>query len=61
MILTDDNLWNRAISFTIFLRRDVVEAVGPFDEELGLGSGRPWASGEETDYLIRAVRTRSPN
>jgi GT2 family glycosyltransferase len=56
VILTDDNLWNRAISFAIFLRRDIVEAIGPFDEELGLGSNRPWASGEETDYVIRAVR-----
>jgi GT2 family glycosyltransferase len=55
-ILTDDNLWNRAISFTIFLRRGIVETVGSFDEELGLGSGRPWSSGEEIDYLIRAVR-----
>jgi GT2 family glycosyltransferase len=57
VILTDDNLWNRAISFAIFLRRDIVEAIGPFDEELGLGSNQPWASGEETDYVIRAVRT----
>jgi GT2 family glycosyltransferase len=57
VILTDDNHWNRAISFTIFLRRELVEALGPFDEELGLGSGRPWASGEETDYVIRAVRS----
>jgi glycosyltransferase involved in cell wall biosynthesis len=56
-LLTDDNLWNRAISFTIFLRRSVVDAVGPFDEELGLGSGSPWSSGEEIDYLIRAVRS----
>ena len=55
-LLTDDNLWNRAISFTIFLRRGVVEAVGAFDEELGLGSGTPWSSGEEIDYLVRAVR-----
>jgi GT2 family glycosyltransferase len=55
-VLTDENLWNRAISFTIFLRRAVVEAVGPFDEELGLGSGTPWSSGEEIDYLIRAIR-----
>jgi GT2 family glycosyltransferase len=55
-ILSDDNLWNRAISFTIFLRRGVVETVGNFDEELGLGSGRPWSSGEEIDYLVRAVR-----
>ena len=55
-VLTDDNLWNRAISFTIFLRREVVEAVGGFDEELGLGSGTPWSSGEEIDYLVRAIR-----
>src|SRR5205814_172316 len=49
--LTRDNLWNRAISFTIFLRRELIERVGPFDERLGL----PSSSGEEIDYLIRAV------
>jgi glycosyltransferase involved in cell wall biosynthesis len=49
--LTRENLWNRAISFTIFLRRAVVEHVGAFDEALGL----PWSSGEEIDYLIRAL------
>ena len=49
--LTRENLWNRAISFTIFLRRDVVERVGDFDEALGL----PAAAGEEIDYLIRAL------
>jgi glycosyltransferase involved in cell wall biosynthesis len=49
--LTRDNLWNRAISFTIFLRRDVIERVGRFDERLGL----PTSSGEEIDYLIRAL------
>jgi GT2 family glycosyltransferase len=56
-VLTRDNLWNRAISFTIFLRREVVARVGPFDEQLGLGSGTPWHSGEEIDYLIRALAT----
>lgn len=55
-VLTDDNLWNRAISFTIFLRREIVERVGSFDQRLGLGSSEPWSSGEEIDYLIRAVR-----
>jgi GT2 family glycosyltransferase len=55
--LTRDNVWNRAISFTIFLRAAVVEAVGRFDEQLGLGSGRPWSSGEETEYLVRALDT----
>lgn len=54
--LDADNLWNRAISFAIFLRREVVERVGRFDERLGLGAGTPWSSGEEIDYLVRAVR-----
>jgi GT2 family glycosyltransferase len=49
--LTRENLWNRAISFTIFLRRAVIERVGAFDEALGL----PTSSGEEVDYLIRAI------
>ncbi|HET7743342.1 MAG TPA: glycosyltransferase family A protein [Gaiellaceae bacterium] len=56
-ILTDDNLWNRAISFTIFLRRGLLTEAGQFDEQLGLGSGTPWSSGEEIDLLIRAVRS----
>jgi len=55
--LTEDNVWNRAISFSIFLRGRVVEQVGPFDERLGLGSDEPWGSGEEIDYLVRAVRS----
>jgi len=54
--LTDRNLWNRAISYTVFLRREIVDLVGAFDEELGLGSGNPWSSGEEIDYLVRALR-----
>jgi hypothetical protein len=54
-VLTRENLWNRAISFTIFLRRSVVERVGDFDEQLGLGAKGPWSSGEETEYLVRAI------
>ena len=57
--LTHENVWNRAISFAIFLRRDVVERVGAFDERLGLGSRQATASGEETDFVIRAVRSGS--
>ncbi len=55
-VLTDDNLWNRVNSAAIFLRRPVVERVGGFDERLGLGSAEPWSSGEEIDYVVRAVR-----
>jgi GT2 family glycosyltransferase len=55
--LTADNVWNRANAATIFLRHELVTRVGDFDERLGLGSGEPWSSGEEIDYLIRALRT----
>jgi GT2 family glycosyltransferase len=53
--LTRENLWNRAISFTIFLRAPLVARVGRFDEQLGLGAATPWSSGEEIDYLVRAL------
>lgn len=47
-------IWKRCASGTIFLRREVVETIGGFDETLGLGAGTPWGSGEETDLLLRA-------
>lgn len=34
-------------------RRDLVQAVGKFDEELGAGA--PFFTGEESDYIIRAL------
>ena len=56
-VLEPNNLWNRVISFTIFLRRALVERVGTFDERLGLGSGTLWSSGEEIEYVLRALRS----
>jgi len=54
--ITPDTVWHRANSHTIFLRREVVQQVGAFDEALGLGSETPWSSGEEIDYVVRALR-----
>lgn len=54
-LLERDNLWNRVNSAALFLRRDVVDLVGDFDERLGLGSGERWSSSEEVDYLVRAL------
>ena len=56
-VLDAQNLWNRVISFTIFLRRGLVDRVGAFDERLGLGAGSPWSSGEEVEFVLRAIRT----
>jgi len=52
--ITPSNIWRRAITFTIFLRRSAVEGAR-FDESLGVGAGSPWGAGEETDYLLRAI------
>lgn len=49
------SVWHCGNSASMFLRRDLVDRVGAFDESLGLGSGTPQAQGEEIDYLIRAL------
>ena len=51
-----NSVWTRAVAVSVFLRRKVIEAVGTFDETLGVGSGTPWGSGEETDYFLRALK-----
>ncbi|BAD77598.1 glycosyltransferase [Geobacillus kaustophilus HTA426] len=54
-VINKFSVWNKGISYTIFLKREVIEKIGYFDERLGVGAGTPWGSGEETDYLIRAI------
>lgn len=54
--MTMFNLWKRVGSYTVFLRRNVVTAVGPFDEALGVGSGTPWGGAEDLDYIARSLR-----
>lgn len=54
-VLNRYTVWRGAISFSIFLRHSLVKRIGPFDEELGVGSGTPWGAGEETDYLLRGI------
>jgi glycosyltransferase involved in cell wall biosynthesis len=53
--LSRETVWHRANSASMFLRRDLIEQVGEFDERLGLGSGSTSASGEEIDYLVRGL------
>lgn len=49
------SIWKLAISYTVFMRIECVKQIGEFDESLGVGAVTAWQSGEETDYLIRAL------
>lgn len=42
-------------AFLQFYRARCVHNVGPYDETLGAGSGLPYGSGEDTDYVLRAL------
>lgn len=39
----------------IFVRRAALADIGGFDEDLGVGSESPFQSGEEADFLLRAL------
>jgi glycosyltransferase involved in cell wall biosynthesis len=47
--------FRRSGTIVQFYRRRCVEAVGPFDEELGPGTDLPYGCGEDTDYVLRAL------
>jgi len=53
--LDRERVWHGGNSATTFLRASIVRCVGAFDEAMGLGAGTPWSSGEDTDYLVRAL------
>jgi len=49
------NVFECAMSSTIFLRRSVILHVGQFNEDIGVGALSKYQSGEETDYLLRVI------
>jgi GT2 family glycosyltransferase len=50
-----NNAWRRGLSFTIFHKKSVLTQVKGFDEQLGVGADSIYLSGEETDYILRAL------
>lgn len=49
--ITKKNVWWCGVSPSIFVRRSALGGIC-FDEELGVGSGTVFGSGEETDFLL---------
>lgn len=52
---TKENVWECAISPAAFLRREVTDAIGLFNEKIGLGAATPYQSGEDVDYFVRPL------
>lgn len=48
------NVWKRGIEYGMYFRRERVQGIW-FDENLGVGAGTTWGSGEGTDYLLRLL------
>jgi glycosyltransferase involved in cell wall biosynthesis len=52
---TKSNVWRCAISTAMFMQRSVTTAIGRFNEDIGVGARSAYQSGEETDYVLRAL------
>lgn len=52
---TRSNVWRCAVSTALFMRRPVSATVGGFNEDIGVGASSKYQSGEETDYVLRAL------
>jgi glycosyltransferase involved in cell wall biosynthesis len=55
LAITRRNYLKCGNSNSIFVRRSALKAIGGFDEDLGVGASSPFQSGEEADFLLRAI------
>jgi GT2 family glycosyltransferase len=55
LVITRRNYLKCGNSNSIFVRRVALGAIGGFDEDLGVGASSPFQSGEEADFLLRAI------
>ncbi|BCI52104.1 hypothetical protein NIIDNTM18_13820 [Mycolicibacterium litorale] len=53
--VTRRNFLRTSVSSTIFLRRDALPSLTPFDEGVGVGSPGRRGAGEESDLLLRLI------
>jgi glycosyltransferase involved in cell wall biosynthesis len=54
-LATRRNMLAIGISPSAFLRRTVTDAIGPFNEHIGIGAPSPYQSGEDFDYFLRPL------
>jgi glycosyltransferase involved in cell wall biosynthesis len=53
--VTRRSVWIAQMEWASFIRRDMLEALGGYDEGLGIGSKTPWQAAEGPDLILRAL------
>jgi GT2 family glycosyltransferase len=54
-VWSKENVWVYGVSAAGFVRREVTDSIGRFDENLGMGAATPYQSGEDVDYFVRPL------
>ena len=56
-VVHHSNVWVTQIEWVAFFRRTLLETVGGYDVQIGVGASSPWQSGEGQDLVLRALAT----
>ena len=48
-------VWTTGIEWMVFFKREVLDAVGGYDPEIGVGAATPWQSCEAQDIMLRVL------
>jgi glycosyltransferase involved in cell wall biosynthesis len=54
--ISRSNVWTTLIEWLAVWRRDLIEEIGGFDVDVGVGATTPWQSAEGQDLLLRALQ-----
>ena len=49
------NVWTTGIEWVVLFKRAVLDAVGGYDADIGVGASTPWQSCEAQDIMLRAI------
>ena len=52
------NVWTTGIEWVVFFKRRVLDAVGGYDPDIGVGASTPWQACEGQDIMLRALAKR---
>ena len=54
--ITKRNVFTTQIEWVVFFRKRALEAVGGYDEDIGVGAATPWGACEGQDIVLRALQ-----